>query len=76
MELCNEMYISFTLVYPSEWRKACNFLKGNKTDRTSQKKIAQQWVLSTYNKKCIQDEADAICIGWGYLHMEPDELIF
>lgn len=76
MELCNYMDISFTLVYPNEWRKACNFLKGNSSDRATQKKIAQQWVLSTYNQKCTQDEADAICIGWGYLHMEPDELIF
>ncbi len=76
MELCNEMYIPFTLLYPSEWRKACNFLKGNDVTRDSQKKIAQQWVLNNFNKKCTQDEADAICIGWGYLRQEPEEIIF
>lgn len=76
MELCNEMYVPFTLLYPSEWRKACNFLKGNDTSRDSQKKIAQQWVLNTFKKKCTQDEADAICIGWGYLHQEPEEIVF
>lgn len=76
MELCNEMNIPFTLIYPSEWRKACNFLKGNDTKREAQKKIAQQWVLDTFKKKCTQDEADAICIGWGYLHLEPEEIIF
>ena len=76
MELCNEMSIPFTLVYPSEWRKASNFLKGQSQSRDSQKKIAQQWVLNTYNKKCTQDESDAICIGWGYIHLEPEEIIF
>lgn len=76
MELCNEMSIPFTLVYPSEWRKACNFLKGQSPSRDTQKKIAQQWVLNTYNKKCTQDESDAICIGWGYIHLEPEEIIF
>ena len=75
MEMCNEMSMPFTLLYPSEWRKSCNFLKGNSAKRDAQKKIAQDWVLKTFNKKCTQDEADAICIGWGYLHM-PQELDF
>jgi hypothetical protein len=33
-------------------------------------------VLNTYNKKCTQDESDAICIGWGYIHLEPEEIVF
>lgn len=77
METCNEMDIPFTLIYPSEWRKACDFLKGNDSKRDAQKKIAQDWVLTSFDKKCTQDEADAICIGWGYLHSQPEEeLIF
>lgn len=75
MELCNDMDVPFTLIYPSEWRKACNFLKGQDNKRDSQKKIAQQWVMDTYNKKCTQDEADAICIGYGYNSMKS-EIIF
>lgn len=75
MELCNEMNITFTLVYPTEWRKTCNFLKGQDSKRDSQKKIAQQWVLNTFNKKCTQDEADAICIGWSYFNLK-EEIIF
>lgn len=75
MELCNDMDVPFTLMYPSEWRKACNFLKGQDNKRDSQKKIAQQWVMDTYNKKCTQDEADAICIGYGYNSIKS-EIIF
>lgn len=75
MELCNDMDVPFTLMYPSEWRKACNFLKGQDNKRDSQKKIAQQWVMDTYNKKCTQDEADAICIGYGYNNIKS-EIIF
>lgn len=56
--------IEAKLVYPSEWRAKCNFLKGEDKHRDNQKRIAQQWVLSTFNKKCTQDEADAICIGY------------
>lgn len=64
MNLCVENEIDYKLVYPSEWRKECNFLKGNDLKRENQKKIAQQWVKDTYGMKCTQDEADAICIGF------------
>lgn len=64
MTVCNEMKVPHKLVYPSEWRKNCSFLKGNDKHRENQKKIAQQWVMETFNKKCTQDESDAICIGY------------
>lgn len=64
MALCVENEIDYKLVYPSEWRKECNFLKGNDLKRENQKKIAQQWVKDKYNMKCTQDEADAICIAY------------
>jgi hypothetical protein len=41
MALCVENEIDYKLVYPSEWRKECNFLKGNDLKRENQKKIAQ-----------------------------------
>lgn len=56
--------IEAKLIYPSEWRAKCNFLKGEDKHRDNQKRIAQQWVLQMFNKKCTQDEADAICIGY------------
>ena len=64
MKTCVEKKIPYKLVYPTEWRKECNFLKGNDKHRDNQKKIAQEWVMQTFNKKCTQDEADAICIGY------------
>lgn len=64
MFLVASFNIKYEFVYPSEWRKSCQFLKGNAKDRDNQKKIAQSWVQETYNKKCTQDEADAICIGY------------
>ena len=74
MRLCVEMSVPYKLVYPSEWRKNCNFLKGNDKHRENQKKIAQQWVLETYGKKCIQDEADAICIGYSEINAVDDKI--
>lgn len=58
--------LPYKLLYPTEWRAKCHFLKDKGKDRASQKKIAQNWVLQQFNKKCTQDEADAICIGWSF----------
>lgn len=62
--LCQLNNIQYEIVYSSVWRKSCNFLKGNDKHRDAQKKITQDWVLKEYNKKCTQDESDAICIGY------------
>lgn len=62
--LTQELNIPYKLVYSSDWRADCNFLKNQDKKRENQKKIAQQWVLETFNKKCTQDESDAICIGY------------
>lgn len=64
MILCEELQIPYEIVYASEWRKSCDFLKGNDKHRNEQKKITQQWVKDTFGLKCTQDEADAICIGY------------
>lgn len=71
--LCSYNNIEYHLVYPSEWRKSCNFLKGNDKKRQSQKKIAQEYVRQQYNVDCTEDEADAICIG---IHAISREEIF
>lgn len=64
LRLCAQKKKKYKLVYPSEWRAACDFLKGKEKTREPQKKIAQQWVATTYQMKCTQDESDAICIGY------------
>ena len=64
--LCQLNNIPYEIVYASEWRSKCNFLKGNDKHRDNQKKITQDWVKKQYNKICTQDEADAICIGFSY----------
>lgn len=64
MALAAEYKIPYRIIYPSDWRADCAFLKGHDKHRENQKKIAQEWVKNTYNKKCTQDEADAICIGY------------
>lgn len=61
--LCQLNKIPYEIIYVNEWRKSCDFLKGNDKHREAQKKITQEWVAANYGKKCTQDEADAICIG-------------
>ena len=62
------------ILAPTEWRAVCNFLKGNEKNRQAQKKIAQQWVYQQFGKKCTQDEADAICIGYAADKVASNEL--
>ena len=61
MDTLFENNIPHTLVYSSEWRKYCGVSDGN--GRENKKKQAQDKVALWYNKKCTQDEADAICLG-------------
>ena len=74
IDMLIDWHIDYKIIKPSEWRAACNFLKGQDKHRASQKKIAQDWVLSTYGRKCTQDEADAICIGHAVVQQEDSEL--
>lgn len=73
-EICFQQKIPFEILSPNQWRAECHFLKGNEKDRNSQKRIAQQWVMTQFNKKCTQDEADAICIGYAADHSANNEL--
>ena len=59
-ELMVELEIPYQIVSSNTWKSKLE-IKGKQ--RAEQKKNAQQWVLNTYNIKCTQDEADAVCIG-------------
>lgn len=69
-----EKKIKYKMVYSSDWRSDCEFLKKQDKHRENQKKIAQQWVKDTYNLKCTQDESDAICIGYSASIQEDKRL--
>lgn len=56
-----EKNIDHVLVYSTEWRKYCGINEGK--GRENKKRQAQEKVELWYNKKCTQDEADAICLG-------------
>ena len=76
MRTCIAKNVPYQLIRPSEWRATCDFLKENDKHRDNQKKIAQEWVLTTFQKKCTQDEADAICIGYALSKKEDNDLNF
>ena len=44
--------------------------------RAEQKRAAQAYVMDTYQAKCTQDEADAICIGASVLILEEEKQPF
>ena len=74
IELAWQLNLPCEIIAPSEWRAVCNFLKGNEKTRQVQKRIAQEWVLKKFGKKCTQDEADAICIGYAANKIQSEEL--
>lgn len=59
-ELAVALEIPYTVVLASTW-KSTLLIKGARRDE--QKRNAQAFAQNTYNIKCSQDEADAICIG-------------
>ena len=59
-EKLNEWNIPYQAVFSSTWKSSLG-IKGR--TRAEQKKAAQAYVASTYDKKVSQDESDAICIG-------------
>lgn len=67
-----EAEIPYNLVYSSVWREYCGI--GGK-ERESKKKAAQDKVMSWYNQKCTQDEADAICIGKYFVYKQGDQIL-
>lgn len=74
IEVAWQLNLPCEILAPTEWRASCNLLKGQDKHRENQKKIAQQWVLNKFDKKCTQDEADAICIGYAAAQQADNEL--
>lgn len=59
-ELATALEIPNQAILSGTWKSSLG-IKGK--NRPEQKRNAQAWVINTYNIKCTQDEADAICIG-------------
>lgn len=61
-------------LYPSEWRSACNIKTGRGIRRDSLKSADIEFVQNTFNFTPENDDvADAIGIGYGYLHLPTEE---
>lgn len=59
-ELVNELDVDYTIVPPIVWK--ATFKVAGK-GRAKEKKMAQDYVKTTYGLSCTEDEADACCIG-------------
>lgn len=59
-EYLTENKIKFNVAQPIKWK--AHFKIAGK-GRTQEKKLAQAYVLKTYNIKCTEDEADSLCIA-------------
>lgn len=57
---CFEKNIPCTVVHTATWRAHCGIKAKSRAD---QKRAAQLYVKSKFDKNATQDEADAICIG-------------
>lgn len=69
--------VKIEYVYPSEWRHQCGIRTGKGIFRDDLKKADIQFVNETYKINTQNDDiADAICIGYAYLHPEVKEIKF
>lgn len=65
--LFTEKELPYSILNATIWKSKCG-VKGK--DRPEQKRNAQKFVEKEYGLKVIQDIADAICIGTGYIRKE------
>jgi len=63
MYVCAVENINISKMKPSEWRKIIGFQQGSRKKRNELKLEAINYVNSTFNLTCGDDEAEAICIG-------------
>lgn len=70
--LIHENYknIPIDFVYPSEWRKKCGIKTGSGVSRSIVKQADIDFVKNKYHIDVNDDIADAIGIGYGYIHEE------
>ena len=60
--------VEIIYLYPSEWRKSCNIKTGRGVVRETVKQRDIRFVEETFGIKVNDDIADAIGIGYAYLH--------
>lgn len=69
--------IRIDYVYPNEWRHQCGIKTGKGICRAELKKADIKFVQDTYKIDTTNDDiADAICIGYAYLHPTVKEIKF
>ena len=61
-------HITVDFMYPSSWRKVCGISQGRGVQRKKQKENDIEWVRKTFGMDVNDDIADAIGIGYAYLH--------
>ena len=64
LEVVKELELEYRIIPPIVW-KATFKIAGK--GRTTEKKMAQKYILDNYNIKCTEDEADAACIGMHFI---------
>ena len=67
--------VTINYLYPSEWRKLCGIKTGRGVVRETVKQRDIQFVKDTFNLTVNDDEADAIGLGYAFLHPAPTEEI-
>lgn len=65
--------IEIIYTYPSEWRKACKIKTGRGVVRETVKQHDMRFVEETFGIKVNDDIADAIGIGYAFLHPDGKE---
>lgn len=65
--------VTIEYLYPSEWRKVCKIKTGRGIKRDTVKQYDIQFVQDTFGVKVNDDIADAIGIGYAYLHPNKEE---
>lgn len=69
-ELLTEREIKNTPIPPNVW-KATFKIAGK--GRTTEKRMAQEWVKNNYGVNCTEDEADSVCIGTHIIKKQDEE---
>lgn len=65
--------VTIEYLYPSEWRKCCKIKTGRGVVRETVKQRDIRFVEETFGLKVNDDIADAIGLGYAYLHPDPTE---
>ncbi len=61
-------HMQIDYMYPSEWRKVCGIKQGRGVQRSTLKQSDINFVKQKFNLQVNDDIADAIGIGYAYIH--------